>query len=599
MPACRMSVDAKPSFVGRAAQWLFSAAAFETIGYVYPYLRQNRMVLALIIGLGLIVGLLESAGIASALLLLSILIGSGDAAGALAGTPFGPIVAAIPASVLTPITASVILFALIVGRMGFTIVHGLMTSRIALRIAHRMRLQLFEGYAALPFEAFREKSWGEIYTVIEERSHDVPEAIDGLSNLIQTVTILAIMGALLVWTAPQLSLVAVMVVVLLNVLVSAAQKHVERAGADYTVAAQQLSETLMRAIQSFRTLHILGLMSRQKGKFAAASRATAQSQLRADVLGLVTEPAAHIVSLLGIGAMAFATVTLGLDYATLLVAIGLIYRMESYFGALMTEKLALAEMLPSLRIISRAPHAHTGPDTRPDAPRLTSSIYAENLSFSYGKRQRPVLDHFTAEIAPGGWTVIDGPSGAGKSTLVNLLLGIIPPQNGRISIEGQSIDSFEPESWRANFAVCGQDIELFSGTLRENLHLGAAGKDRRDMRKALAISGLDGLLHELTDGLDTQLGEQAAQLSGGQRQRIGIARAILRDPQVLILDEATNMLDRVSEKRILKGLAEFMRGRTVIVIGHNLPSIPDEIARYEIGTKVLAPAAEIRTAQAL
>ncbi|MBU2462200.1 ABC transporter ATP-binding protein/permease [bacterium] len=198
-------------------------------------------------------------------------------------------------------------------------------------------------------------------------------------------------------------------------------------------------------------------------------------------------------------------------------------------------------------------------------------IQIENLSFSY--RKKPVLSNINLKIENGERVAIVGPSGAGKSTLINLILGFYHPDVGRILIDGQDIKGCSLLSLRQSIGVVPQEVALFSGTVSENIAYGAPNYSTKEIEKAAVSSCADEFIAELSDGYQTEVGEHGARLSGGQRQRIAIARAIIINPKILILDEATSHVDQESEKLLRESITVVMRNQTTIIVAHRLSSI--------------------------
>jgi ABC-type multidrug transport system fused ATPase/permease subunit len=194
--------------------------------------------------------------------------------------------------------------------------------------------------------------------------------------------------------------------------------------------------------------------------------------------------------------------------------------------------------------------------------------------------------HFTVPV--GQTVAIVGPSGAGKSTLANILLRLRAPSSGRITIDGRDCWEFSSESWHRATALVEQDAFLFHGTLRENILYGLGEVSEEALNGALAAAHLTDVVSSLPDGLNTLVGERGAMVSGGQRQRIAIARAVIRNPSILILDEATSHLDAVSERLVQQALQNASRGRTTIVIAHRLSTIreADKLVVLEDGRLV-------------
>jgi ABC-type multidrug transport system fused ATPase/permease subunit len=185
------------------------------------------------------------------------------------------------------------------------------------------------------------------------------------------------------------------------------------------------------------------------------------------------------------------------------------------------------------------------------------------------------LDDVDFTVGVGETAAIVGPSGSGKSTLAAILLRLRAPTSGRISVDGRDYWEFSPESWHRATALVEQDAFLFHGTLRDNILYGCESADDAALRKAIATANLTDVVASLPKGLDTLVGERGVMVSGGQRQRIAIARAVVRDPAILILDEATSHLDAVSEQLVQSALHNAARGRTTIVIAHRLSTIRD------------------------
>lgn len=205
---------------------------------------------------------------------------------------------------------------------------------------------------------------------------------------------------------------------------------------------------------------------------------------------------------------------------------------------------------------------------------LKGDIELRNLRFSYASRPgQAVLTDINMRIRAGEQVALVGQSGSGKTTLTKLLMQFYKLTEGEILVDGRSIDSYDLRAYRKNLAIVPQEVLLFGGTIRENIMYGdpEAGEDR--VLEAARLSHSMEFIEGLPDGLDTIIGERGVKLSGGQRQRIAIARAILKDPAILILDEATSSLDAESEKLVQMALDELMKGRTSIVIAHRLATI--------------------------
>jgi ATP-binding cassette subfamily B multidrug efflux pump len=206
--------------------------------------------------------------------------------------------------------------------------------------------------------------------------------------------------------------------------------------------------------------------------------------------------------------------------------------------------------------------------------RVVGHVCFENVHFGYNPEQ-PVLKDMTLEAKPGQTIALVGPTGAGKTTVINLLTRFYEPQAGRILIDGTDIRDIRRADLRQRLGLVLQDTFLFSGTVMENIRYGRLDASDEECVEAARLADADHFIHVLPHGYQTQLSERAANLSQGQRQLLAIARAILADPAILILDEATSSVDTRTEVRIQQSLLRLMEGRTSFVIAHRLSTIRD------------------------
>jgi ATP-binding cassette subfamily B protein len=214
---------------------------------------------------------------------------------------------------------------------------------------------------------------------------------------------------------------------------------------------------------------------------------------------------------------------------------------------------------------------------QPDARDLVvrqGAVRFENLSFDYGDG-RPVLRDLTLAVAPGETVALVGPSGCGKTTLVSLLERLHAPTAGRILVDGVDIRNCTQRSLRSQVGTVMQDVHLFNDTILANITYGTPGATREQAEAAARAANAHEFIERLSDGYDTRVGERGAGLSGGQKQRIAIARALLKNPPILVLDEATSALDNESEALVQAALATLTRGRTTLVVAHRLSTVID------------------------
>jgi len=250
-------------------------------------------------------------------------------------------------------------------------------------------------------------------------------------------------------------------------------------------------------------------------------------------------------------------------------------------GTQLTE--ALAGLERTREVLNEAPEDEDPRRTR-SLGRIEGFIEFRDVVFGYAD-DKPVLHHVSFQAPPGTLTALVGSSGSGKSTIISLLAAFHAPQSGQVLVDCEELSTVRLDSYRSQLGVVLQDSFLFDGTIRENVAFSRPDAPEEKLLEACRIARVDEFAESFSDGYDTVVGERGVKLSGGQRQRLSIARAILADPRILILDEATSSLDSESEAIIQAGLAYLMRGRTTFVIAHRLSTIrrADQILVVEEG----------------
>lgn len=272
---------------------------------------------------------------------------------------------------------------------------------------------------------------------------------------------------------------------------------------------------------------------------------------------------------------------------------GDVVMLSAFFTVLtgsVTTLLGLAPVLTKgLESVRSAGEVLQAPDLEQNAgkaqvERVTGRIDFEDVGFAYDDVERAV-DGFTLSARPGETIALVGASGAGKSTVLNLLIGFIRPTSGRILLDGTDMAGLDLRSYRRFLSVVPQESILFEGSIRDNVTYGMGDTDEATLLRALEDANALEFVAGLPHGLDTVVGERGARLSGGQKQRLAIARALIRDPRVLVLDEATSALDNRSEALVQEALSRLVHGRTVFVVAHRLSTIQgaDRIVAMEGG----------------
>ncbi|MFJ3898774.1 ABC transporter ATP-binding protein [Streptomyces sp. NPDC090083] len=230
------------------------------------------------------------------------------------------------------------------------------------------------------------------------------------------------------------------------------------------------------------------------------------------------------------------------------------------------------ESVRSVGEVLQAPELEDN-EGRTEVTEVRGAIAFQHVGLAYDDQLRPAVHDFTLTVAPGETIALVGASGAGKSTVLNLVIGFIRPTTGRLLLDGTDMNTLDLRTYRRFVSVVPQESILFDGTIRDNVAYGMDDADEEAVRTALRDANALEFVEKLPRGVETLVGERGARLSGGQRQRLAIARALIRDPKVLILDEATSALDTRSEALVQQALARLLRGRTTFVVAHRLSTV--------------------------
>lgn len=264
------------------------------------------------------------------------------------------------------------------------------------------------------------------------------------------------------------------------------------------------------------------------------------------------------------------------------VTIGDVVLLTSFFGQLIGSVILLSSLMPqiakgfasirSLGEVLESPDVEENAN-KPAIPPVIGEVKFDLVTFNYPQSKRNAIDRFSVTAKPGEMIALVGPSGSGKSTLINLIIGFLRPQLGEISIDGNDLARFDLRTFRKYISVVPQESVLFEGTVRDNITYGLGSVTESRVMGALQAANALEFVNELPEGVETLVGERGARISGGQKQRLAIARALIRDPRILILDEATSALDSQSESAIQSALETLMHDRTTFVVAHRLSTV--------------------------
>jgi ABC-type multidrug transport system fused ATPase/permease subunit len=459
-------------------------------------------------------------------------------------------------------------------------VQTLVTVTMGQRVLYRMRERIFEHFQRLSLEFFDRRETGDLMSRLTNDTEAINNTLNmGLPQLLGNIVFL--IGVLIAMLALdwQLALISMVVLPLMFVSTLFFSKRVRAASRLSRQTLGEVSSELEENIAGVKVVQAFGREEQTAQEFRQVNAQNRDANVQAQTVTSAFRPTLDIFSTVGIALVLGAGGVMALDGA---VTVGLIFAFLGYVRRFFQPVRAIGMLYAQVQTaIASAERIFELLDTpsqvedRSDAARLDEvegRIVFEHVTFAYEEGETVLRDvSFTTE--PGEMVAIVGPTGAGKTTMVNLLMRFYDVMEGRVLVDGYDVRDVQKESLRDQIGMVLQDTFLFAGTIMENIRYGRLDATDGEAIAAARTAGADGFIRRLPDGYDTELSERGASLSLGQRQLIAIARAMLANPRILILDEATSSVDTRTERVIQAGMRKLMKGRTSLVIAHRLSTI--------------------------
>ena len=542
-----------------------------------PLFRPYRAALPVIVGLGLLASLSECVGIG---LFLPLLRGLGPEGGtAPPGGAAGPLAAV--ERLLAGLTPEARLRAIAGGILAAITLKAALSYGAALyarwldaRVGHDLRTTLYGRLLRAEYEAVERLDAGRLLHALTTETWRASEAVVVFIHLLIQACALAVYGALLLLLSWPLTLATGAFMLGVALVARRFTTRVRGYGHDVSALSATLTGHAVEAVEGHREIRAFGREADEERRFEAVSGRVRHALTRLHATSDAVRPLYEVLA----GALVVAVLVVALrDPGRLpatLVFIFVLFRLQPVVMWLDRHRASLVALAPAVEAATRtlADAPAVAPGTRPFGG-LGDGLRFDDVGYRYAGADRPALDGLAFAIPAGRTTAVVGPSGAGKSTLVKLLLRLYAPTEGRLLADGVPLGELDLAAWRARVAFVGQDVYLFNASVRDNIAYGRPGATDAEVEAAARLADADTFIGALPEGYATVVGDRGVRLSGGQRQRITLARALVRDPDLLILDEATNALDSQSERLIQTALDRFARGRTVVVIAHRLATV--------------------------
>ena len=479
----------------------------------------------------------------------------------------------------------------------FEYIYGVLWRNLAQTVQHELRLDAYSHIQNLEMEWFGEQSKGELMSILNDDINQLERFLDkGANEILQVSTTVVIIGAIFLYISPTIALYSICAI---PFIVIGSFMFQSRIAPRYTKVRKEvglLNALLSNNLSGISTIKSFTTEELEIERVRKASQAYREANRDAIKLSAAFVPLIRMAILVGFTGTLLHGGLITLEGKMAIASYSvMIFMMQRLLWPLTrlgeTFDLYQRAMVSTTRVLNLLEteiRIEEGSESL-DLTQVKGNINFEKVSFSYPGREL-VVNGFDLNIKPGSTQAIVGPTGSGKTTLVRLLLRFHVPNSGSIFLDGTEISKINLKDLRSSISLVTQTITLFPGTVLQNIAYGNKEYSKSQIINAAKVAEIHDFVESLPDGYSTQIGEGGHKLSGGQRQRISIARAILKDAPILVLDEATSSVDNETEEALQKSLDFISKNRTTIVIAHRLSTIrhSDSIIVLDCGKVVEA-----------
>ena len=456
----------------------------------------------------------------------------------------------------------------------------LIMSRVGQSVLYTMRMQLFSHIQSLSFRFYDSRPAGKIMVRITSDVNTLNQLLtNGVVNMVSELFNLAVIVVLMLSMHTKLALLSFTILPILGVFAVALRPQIRRRWYKVRLKLSNINANLNESIMGIRVTQAFVREQKNQRHFEGLNAALRDSCMDAIKLNALFMPIVEIIAAVGTGLVIWYGTGM---IRTGVLTVGILVAFLNYLWRFWAPINMLADFYTQIQTaMASAQRVFEILDTKPEIkdapgaielPPIRGEVAFEHVNFGYDPGQ-VVLRDFSLKVKPGETIALVGPTGAGKSSIINLLTRFYDPQAGRITIDGLDIKKVTIESLRSQIGIVLQDTFIFSGPIRENLRYGKLDASMQEIIDAAQIANAHEFIMNFPEGYSTEVEERGAKLSVGQRQLLSFARALLLDPRILILDEATSSIDTETEILIQEDLARLLVDRTSFVIAHRLSTI--------------------------
>ena len=466
----------------------------------------------------------------------------------------------------------------------FTLINGMISARISAKVVYDLKMTIFKSIEKLSMSFFNSRQTGALMTQVNDDSNTMYYFFcDGVPYFLVNLVQVLVLCVLLFIENPLLAACSLITVPVFFFLILKSYRKSEKLHANSYSSRRSLNSHLSDVLGGMRVVKAFAQESREINTFDKKNKRAARDLKRQYLFNAYVYPSLGVILYLGniialgVGGYMVMTGYNGFSYGQLI-------KFVAYVNMIYSPMYFFADMIDWSSEGTNALHRlfeiyDTKPDIteKPNAVKLDKTCGAvefKNVSFEYTKN-RKIINRVSFKVDAGKTLGIVGKTGAGKSTLVNLIMRLYDCVDGEILIDGVNVKDLSFDSLYGNISIVSQETYFFIGTILDNIRYASPNATYTDVIEAAKLSGAHDFIMKLPEGYDTMIGFGYNELSGGEKQRLSIARAILRDPKILILDEATAAMDTETEKRIQNAITELTRDKTTIMIAHRLSTLRD------------------------